>query len=254
MEDHNEQSFGKISAYPSAPESPSKSKLQLSIENGELHLYSDGLVKLKALETTSILTETMKSDILTVDKIWNFVNTPVIEGGEEIEGLSELKLNIRDYRSIIRVSNVAKENSFVISEESYIGFGTKWPSVKLDVNGGVQGTSAYSASSDKRFKTNINKIKKNEALEVISNLSGVKFDWKEREMNGKQFDITIKQTPGFIAQEVEKILPQVIHNDKNGYKSIKYTNVIPYLVEAIKHLNTKINDLESILINQTQHL
>jgi hypothetical protein len=48
---------------------------------------------------------------------------------------------------------------------------------------------------------------------------------------------------GFIAQEVEKILPELVTTDANGYKSVAYANVVPVLVEAVKSLKTQ-NDRE----------
>jgi hypothetical protein len=46
---------------------------------------------------------------------------------------------------------------------------------------------------------------------------------------------------GFIAQEVEKALPELVTTDTNGYKSVAYANVVPVLVEAVKTLK-KDND------------
>lgn len=59
---------------------------------------------------------------------------------------------------------------------------------------------------------------------------------------------------GFIAQEVEKVLPELVHTDTNGYKSVAYINVVPVLVEAVKTLksesdrkDTRISELETRL-------
>jgi hypothetical protein len=41
---------------------------------------------------------------------------------------------------------------------------------------------------------------------------------------------------GFIAQEVEKILPELVTTDRDGYKSVAYANIVPVLVEAVKTL------------------
>jgi hypothetical protein len=49
---------------------------------------------------------------------------------------------------------------------------------------------------------------------------------------------------GFIAQELEAILPQVITEDSDKYKNVAYGNIVPVLVEAIKELSTKIEKLE----------
>src|SRR5262249_46222357 len=95
------------------------------------------------------------------------------------------------------------------------------------VNGSTFSLSGYS-SSDARWKTNVQTF--DNALDTILNLRGVRFDWKPTEgMNfpdGRQI--------GFIAQEVEKVLPELVSADSNGYKSVAYANVIPVLVEAMK--------------------
>jgi hypothetical protein len=54
---------------------------------------------------------------------------------------------------------------------------------------------------------------------------------------------------GLIAQEVELIIPEVVHTDeKTTMKSIEYQNIVGLLVEAIKELNNKVSNLENILI------
>ena len=70
-------------------------------------------------------------------------------------------------------------------------------------------------------------------------LQGVNYFWKTKEFPDKQFTDT-KQI-GFIAQEIEKIYPEVVMTDKDGYKSVDYSRLTPVLVEAIKELK-KEND------------
>ncbi|MEA2107682.1 MAG: hypothetical protein U9P82_13380 [Bacteroidota bacterium] len=53
-----------------------------------------------------------------------------------------------------------------------------------------------------------------------------------------------KQQIGLNAQDVEKVLPQLVSTDSNGYKSIDYLKLTPVLVEAIKEQQQKINQLE----------
>jgi hypothetical protein len=57
-------------------------------------------------------------------------------------------------------------------------------------------------------------------------------------------DETQKEKVGFIAQEIEQHLPQVVSTAPNGIKSVSYGNVAALLVEAIKELNQKIEDLK----------
>jgi hypothetical protein len=64
-------------------------------------------------------------------------------------------------------------------------------------------------------------------------LNGVTFDWID---GGSSY--------GFIAQEVETVLPHAVHTDERGIKSINYSTVIPFLVESIKVLEERIRVLE----------
>lgn len=122
------------------------------------------------------------------------------------------------------------------------------PTQRLDVNGNARfrsiGSSASAGAlhytsdgtlttntSDERLKTNINTL--TNALEKVKQLRGVNYNWKEEE-NG---DVRI----GFIAQEVNKIVPELTFINKNSdeqYMGVHYDNVTALLVEAIKELST----------------
>ena len=96
---------------------------------------------------------------------------------------------------------------------------------------------AYS-SSDKRFKSNITPIW--DALFKVKQLNGVEFDWiPDDENHGYEgHDV------GVIAQEVEKVLPEVVTTRESGFKAVKYEKMIPLLIEAIKEQNVLIEELE----------
>jgi hypothetical protein len=93
-------------------------------------------------------------------------------------------------------------------------------------------------SSDERLKTN-KKIISN-SIEIIQQLNGYKFTWipKKGIHENKGKDI------GVIAQEVEKVLPEIVVTRDNGYKAVKYEKIIAVLIEAVKELNNKIEILE----------
>ena len=98
--------------------------------------------------------------------------------------------------------------------------------------------TAYSAS-DRALKENLQII--NNALDKVSQVNGYTFNY---------IDKPDERSVGVIAQEIEKVLPEVVfdHERNNGtYKAVRYDNVIPLLIEAIKELNGKINDLENRL-------
>jgi len=97
---------------------------------------------------------------------------------------------------------------------------------------GLLTSTDYNSSSDKRLKKNIQTVKN--AVETISALRGVTFDWKEGSTKGV----------GLIAQEVEKVIPDVVITGEDGFKGVKYTNIIGILVEAIKEQQEQINNLK----------
>ncbi len=121
-----------------------------------------------------------------------------------------------------------------------LGVGTYAPAYKLDVAGVIRGNNV-SVSSDARWKTNVRTL--DNALEDVLNLRGVTYDWDRDKWAGKNFP-TGRQI-GFLAQEVEKVFPELVLTDNEGYKSVLYQNAIPVLVEAMKTLNAKVDRLQS---------
>lgn len=107
--------------------------------------------------------------------------------------------------------------------------------VKLFVNG-VTKSSAYFATSDKRFKKQINNI--DNAVELIKKIEGKSYYWRSEEFKDRGFN-SIRQF-GFIAQDLEKILPEAVATDEEGYKSVNYDMIIPILVQGIKEQIAKI--------------
>jgi hypothetical protein len=139
-------------------------------------------------------------------------------------------------------------SSFFIENEAaggvYVNSGTG--SVVL-----ANGSSAWAASSDERLK-NINYNIEN-AVDKLSSLRTVNFSWKS--------DQTKKEFLGLIAQDVEKVFPQVISKnnlpsnindvqiDKTEYLSVRYTELIPVLVKAVQELSAEIDILKQEIIN-----
>jgi hypothetical protein len=92
------------------------------------------------------------------------------------------------------------------------------------------------STSDERMKTNIVTI--SNALEKVASLRGVEFTWDEtmKEHHGYEGKDT-----GVIAQDVMKVLPEVVQVRDNGYMAVKYEKMIGLLIEAIKELNNKVD-------------
>jgi hypothetical protein len=96
-------------------------------------------------------------------------------------------------------------------------------------------------SSDISLKENIVEIPS--ALDMVDKLRGVFFDWKDdyiESKGGEDGYFMRKHDVGFIAQEVEAVLPEVVGTRKDGIKAIKYDRLVPLLLQAIKELKEKI--------------
>jgi hypothetical protein len=113
----------------------------------------------------------------------------------------------------------------------------------VDMAGNVNATStSISAISDIRLKENVRDL--DTGLDTILALKPRRFDWKE----GKGKDV--KDDMGFIAQEVETVLPELIGGWKAGegepddLKSVKAGDLIPVLVKAIQELTARVAQLE----------
>lgn len=97
-------------------------------------------------------------------------------------------------------------------------------------------------TSDARLKTDLQLIP--DALDKVKQLHGYTFlrtDLDAIQSNATTF--TQRRHAGMVAQEVEQVLPEVVHHDTNGFKSISYGQCVGLLVEAIKALDRKVDSL-----------
>jgi hypothetical protein len=130
---------------------------------------------------------------------------------------------------------VAKGGS-INSLRVYQGTGQTY---SIYTDGAVFATS-YATKSDLRQKQNINTY--NNALNKILKLRGVSFNWKSTKNNTDN-----KKHIGLIAQEVEKIIPELITEDEKGNKAITYSGMIPVMIEAMKDQQKIIKELREEL-------
>jgi hypothetical protein len=129
-----------------------------------------------------------------------------------------------------------------------VGIGTTSPAYRLHVVGDVYATGTVYCNgsalcSDQRWKTNIKPIQN--ALDNVLKMQGVTYYWKVDEYPDKHFPKG--EQIGFIAQEIEKVYPQVVLTDKDGYKSVDYSRLTPILVEAIKEQQKIIEELQKVI-------
>lgn len=104
---------------------------------------------------------------------------------------------------------------------------------QLEVSGSIKASGTVIQGSDERLKENIEPIPF--ALDKVKDLRGVNYN-----LIGNS-----ELQAGFIAQEIQEVIPEVVSEDKNGYLGVNYSGVVPYLVEAIKELKEEIKELKS---------
>lgn len=152
------------------------------------------------------------------------------------------------YNSLVYVTNVNAGNSATITNvpiPGTPGATTRWGNVNigsttiygsLDVTGDV--TAFY--ASDARLKENLEII--SGALDKVSSVSGYTFSWNDTAKSiSNKSDL---REAGVVAQEIEKVLPEVVTVRPDGYKAVRYEQLIPMLIEAIKELRAEVEILK----------
>jgi trimeric autotransporter adhesin len=166
----------------------------------------------------------------------------------------------------------------VLGESTYPGTGSRYGvygnatggSVNYGVYGQATGGTSYAGyfsgdlyysgallhSSDKNLKKNISPM--TDALRKVLELQGVTYEWKSdaellssnfRKTGGKKgtesksFNLPAGTQIGVLAQDVEKVLPELVQTDGDGLKSVDYIKLIPLLIEAIKEQQKQIDAL-----------
>ena len=110
-----------------------------------------------------------------------------------------------------------------------------WNGSTVAITGDCSATN-FNSTSDINLKENI--ITFDNALNIVSELRGVKFDWKESH----------SPSIGVIAQELEEVLPELVTT--TDIKQVNYNGIIGVLIEAIKELKTEVETLKNQINNQ----
>ena len=198
--------------------------------DAEVELYHNNALK---METTSGGISVQGSVAASGGNVGNLNTSSDI--GQQMEygstSTATLRCDADRWRVYFGGGGQARE-AFSVLETGNVGIGDSTPSYKLDVNGTIRATGDVIAYSDERVKENIKTI--DNSLEKVNKLRGVEFNKIGED----------KKSIGVIAQEIEKVLPEVVRTDGEGMKSVAYGNVVGVLIEAIKELNKEVEELK----------
>ncbi|GEM_PF-1169978 len=127
------------------------------------------------------------------------------------------------------------DSKFSVLGNGNVGIGLDNPQYALHVVGRVK-SNGINETSDQRLKQNIVTLDK--AMDKVKALRGVSYEWRTEEFKEMQFANGTEI--GLIAQEVEQVLPEVVHTDGEGYKSVAYSHLVALLIEAVKEQQEEI--------------
>ncbi len=99
----------------------------------------------------------------------------------------------------------------------------------------------FNVTSDRRFKKNVKSI--DNALVKTKQLNGYTYNWNKLAQRQKGVTSDDEQI-GVLAQELEKVFPQLVKTDEDGFKAVNYTALTAVLIEAIKDLSTEVESLK----------
>jgi hypothetical protein len=99
----------------------------------------------------------------------------------------------------------------------------------------------YTTVSDGRLKTNVTPI--TNGLDLIERLNPVSYDWDRT--NPRTSGFAPQHQVGFIAQEVEKVLPEVVNVGEDSYRSLEYGKMVSVVIAAVKELYVRLQKLET---------
>lgn len=161
------------------------------------------------------------------------------------------RIELDSYGHVKKVaSSTLDRDTFGLDTNDAVQFSAIGLNTAAGAAGTIRATSditAFYNASDQRLKTEITTI--DDALEIVNSMRGVRFKYNDtaRELNP---DASQETQVGVIAQEVEQHLPEVIKDSPfDNYKGVRYENITAVLIEAVKTLSARVEELE----NQLNH-
>jgi len=222
----------------------------VDIANGNVttEKIADGAITTAKIANGSIITIDIADGNVTAAKLANTAVTAGVYGGATAIPVVTIDAQGR----ITSASNVSVSSGTTITDDTTTN-ATRYPMLSTATTGsisaantssskltfnpstGTLSSTIFTATSDANAKDNIQPLEN--ATNTVKQIQGVSFDWKD----------TGKPSYGVIAQEIEKVLPNVVHTTPDGVKAVDYNTIIAFLIESIKEQEKRIEQLESKL-------
>ena len=170
-------------------------------------------------------------ELVSFRKDGSSVGSIGVKGGDLGIGLGTAGLRFFDQEDAILPYNSTTQ----ASDDNVVILGRPTNRFKDLYLSGTANAANFNTTSDATLKTNVETL--TGSLDAVKSLRGVSFDWLE---NGNS-------EVGVIAQEVEAVLPDVVSTNDQGIKSVKYSNMVAVLIEAMKEQQAQIDDLKAQL-------
>ena len=188
---------------------------------------------------------------------------PISSSSSDVYNRSLIMINNASYNHVILGSNLANNAcgvfsytngnlgmsiygqsiySLCVSSNGYVGIGTSTPSYPLHVSGAIFATGDITGLSDIRAKSDLQPIEN--AIEKINKLSGYTYLLKDPITNR----LSDTRHAGLIAQEVQKVLPEVVNENSEGQLSLAYGNMMSLVIEALKELSEENKSLKATVL------
>lgn len=146
----------------------------------------------------------------------------------------DIRLGVGATNNVVVVTAGAAANTLTIDSAGEVGIGDSTPSYELEVNGDVA-AAAYYYTSDVSLKKDIKPL--TTTLDKVLQLQGVTYYWKDPRDPSLQI--------GLIAQDVEKLFPELVSTSEDGTKYVDYARLTVPLIEAVKGQQKEIDELRA---------
>ena len=212
----------------------------IGTNNPEKELHVQGTIRSSTLAGDRVLVSNSTSDIESHD-----ITTTELAQLDGINTNETIQSQLDNLASLDTSKWTQVASGIYNSGNVGIGdFSSNALTEKLEVVGNVKVTGNVTATGDIESTSDIS-IKEN--LEIIENPIE-----KIKELNGYTFNKNgeEKRSAGLVAQEVEKVLPEVVSENSDGIKSLAYGNIVALLVETVKEQQKQIDELKQQISNK----